>query len=81
MYAHARNWEIGPVRVDVDYDHRSTPRRFTVALHLDPSITPDRLERLIKVAESCPVRRAIESGIEFNEHVVGGQLAAATSSD
>ena len=52
-----------------------------MALHLDPSITPERLERLIKVAESCPVRRAIESGIEFNEHVAGGQLAAVTPSD
>ncbi len=81
MYARARNWEIGRVRVDVDYDHRSTPRRFTVALRLDPSITPDRLERLIKVAESCPVRRAIESGIEFDEHVAAGAVAAATPID
>jgi putative redox protein len=79
MYARARGWEIGRVRVDVDYDHRSTPRRFTIALHLDPSIPPDRVERLVKVAESCPVRRAIESGIEFDEHVVGTQLTPATS--
>jgi len=79
MYARARSWEIGRVRVDVDYDHRATPRRFTIALHLDPSIPPERVERLIKVAESCPVRRAIESGIEFDEHLTGGvPLAAAT---
>ena len=72
MYARARSWEIGSVQVDVDYDHRSTPRRFTVGLHLDPSIPPERVERLIKVAESCPVRRAIEVGIEFDERLVGG---------
>ena len=82
MYARARSWEIGPVQVDVDYDHRSTPRRFTIALHLDPSIPPEREERLVKVAESCPVRRAIESGIEFDEHLVGdAPLAAATPAD
>ena len=81
MYARARSWEIGRVRVDVDYDHRATPRRFTIALQLDPSIPPERVARLIKVAESCPVRRAIESGIEFDEHlIVAAPLAAATPS-
>jgi putative redox protein len=70
MYARARDWEIGDVRVDVAYDHRSTPRRFTTELHLDRSLPPDRAERLAKVAEGCPVRRAIESGIVFEERVV-----------
>jgi putative redox protein len=70
MYAHARGWEIGDVRVDVDYDHRSTPRRFAIELHLDPSLPDDRVMRLEKVAASCPVRRAIESGIVFDERVV-----------
>ena len=70
MYAHSRGWEIGDVRVDVDYDHRSTPRRFAIELHLDPSLPEDRVARLAKVAASCPVRRAIESGIVFDERVV-----------
>lgn len=70
MYAHSRGWEIGDVRVDVDYDHRSTPRRFAIELRLDPSLPDDRVERLMKVAASCPVRRAIESGIVFDERVV-----------
>ena len=74
-------WEIGDVRVDVDYDHRSTPRRFTIVLQLDPSIPPERVERLVKVAESCPVRRAIESGIEFDERVVAAQLTPAMPLD
>jgi putative redox protein len=69
MYARTRGWDIGEVRVDVDYDHRSTPRRFTVALHLDPALSRDRVERLAKVAASCPVRRAIESGIVFEEQI------------
>jgi len=70
MYARTRGWEIGDVRVDVDYDHRSTPRRFAIELHLDPALPEDRVMRLEKVAASCPVRRAIESGIVFEERVV-----------
>lgn len=70
MYARTRGWEIGDVRVDVDYDNRSTPRRFAIALHLDPALSEERVQRLTKVAQSCPVRRAIESGIVFDERVL-----------
>lgn len=73
MYARSRGWEIGDVRVDVDYDHRSTPRRFAIELHLDPSLPEDRVARLTKVAAGCPVRRAIESGIVFDERVIFDQ--------
>lgn len=77
MYARTRGWEIGDVRVDVDYDHRSTPRRFAIAVHLDPSLAQDRLKRLTKVAEGCPVRRAIESGIVFEERMLLDQAPGA----
>jgi putative redox protein len=69
-YATARDWDIGDVQVDVDYFHRATPRRFAIVVHLDPSLAPDRVSRLTKIAEGCPVRRAIEAGIGFDERVV-----------
>jgi putative redox protein len=68
-YARARDIEIGGLRVDVDYDHRSTPRRFAVTVHLDESLAPELVERLQKVAEACPVRRAIEAGVAFEERI------------
>lgn len=70
MYARTKGWQIGDVRVDVDYDHRSTPRRFAIVVHLGPSLSAEQVERLTRVAEGCPVRRAIESGIRFEERVV-----------
>lgn len=77
MYARTREWDIGDVRVDVDYDHRSTPRRFVIALHLDASLPEERVKRLTKVAEGCPVRRAIESGIAFEERIVLDEVPGA----
>lgn len=74
MYARTRGLDIGDVRVDVDYDHRSTPRRFEIAVHLDPALAPDLVQRLTKVANACPVRRAIETGIVFDERIVLDQL-------
>src|ERR1041385_2030533 len=54
MYAAAKGWAIDPVSVAVDYDNRSTPRRFDVAIEVGGRLTDEQLERLHKVAESCP---------------------------
>jgi putative redox protein len=67
MYARTKEWELGVVTVAVDYDHRSTPRRFRIAVELTGDLSDEQLERLERVAGSCPVRRAIEAGIEFEE--------------
>jgi uncharacterized OsmC-like protein len=67
MYARTKGWELGQVTVDVDYDNTSTPRRFEIAIRVDGDLTSGQLARLEKVAASCPVRRAVESGIVFQE--------------
>jgi putative redox protein len=69
MYGRTKNWDLGDVTVDVDYDNRSAPRRFDVAITLTGDLTAPQLERLEKVAASCPVRRSIETGIEFVERI------------
>jgi putative redox protein len=69
MYARTKGWELGSVSVAVDYDNRSTPRRFDVVVEIGGDVTDEQLERLEKVAATCPVRRSIEAGIEFVETV------------
>ena len=69
MYAKTKGWELGDVSVAVDYDNRSTPRRFDVAVELGGDLTDEQLRRLEKVAESCPVRRAVEAGVVFEETI------------
>jgi putative redox protein len=65
MYARTKGWDLGDVTVDVDYDHHSTPRVFEVDVRLTGELSDAQLERLEKVAAACPLRRSIESGIEF----------------
>ena len=67
MYARTKEWDLGEVTVDVDYDHHSTPRKFEIAVHLTGDLSDEQLDRLEKVAAACPVRRSIETGIEFHE--------------
>jgi len=69
MYARTKGWELGDVAVAVDYDHRASPRRFRVAIQLDGDLSETQLERLERVARTCPLRRSIEAGIEFVESI------------
>ena len=76
MYARTKGWELGEVMVAVDYDNHSTPRRFEVTIELGGDLTNEQLRRLEKVAASCPVRRAIEVGIEFDETIARRELVS-----
>jgi putative redox protein len=69
LYARTKGWDIGEVSVSVDYDNESTPRRFEVAIELGEGLTDEQVQRLEKVAASCPLRRSVESGIEFVETI------------
>jgi putative redox protein len=69
LYAQRRDWDLGDVRVDVDYDADTTPRRVEVTIHLPDGLTPDQTKRLERVADTCPVRRALEAGFTFDERL------------
>ena len=69
MYARTKEWDLGDVSVDVDYDHHSTPRRFDVAITLTGDLTEEQLARLEKVGATCPVRRSLEAGVEVVERI------------
>jgi putative redox protein len=76
MYARTKQWELGKVEVEVDYDNHATPRRFRIEIRLGGDLSDVQLERLEKVAEACPLRPSIESGFEFDEVIECGPAAA-----
>lgn len=69
MYARTKEWDLGDVTVEVEYDHHATPRTFEIAIGLSGGLSDAQLARLEKVAAACPVRRSIEAGIEFHERI------------
>jgi putative redox protein len=69
MYARTKQWPLDGVDVDVDYDHRATPRRFEIGIHLSGPLTDAQVERLGKVASTCPVKRALEGAVDVVEQV------------
>lgn len=68
-YARTKGWTLGELSVDVVYDNTSTPRHFDVTVNLPDDLAPEQVKRIMRVAEACPVRRAIEAGMTFDEHL------------
>src|SRR5919205_319176 len=69
MYARTKKWELGDIAVDVEYDNEATPRRLEIDLRLSSDLSKTQLERLERVARTCPIRRSIEAGFEFEERL------------
>jgi putative redox protein len=79
MYARTKDWELGDVCVTVDFDNRSTPRRFEIGIEVGSGVTDEQVLRLEKVAASCPLRRSLEAGIEFVETIERRESSEARS--
>jgi len=70
MYAQNREWDIGQTSVEVTYDPDSSPRLFAIEIRLPSSVTTEQRRRLERVAETCPVRRALEADCVFEERIL-----------
>ena len=76
MYARTKGWALGELSVDVVYDNKSTPRHFDVTINLPEGLSHEQVRRLMRAAETCPVRRSIEAGMVFDEHLPHARQAA-----
>jgi putative redox protein len=72
MYAKRRGWDTGDASVEVAYDPEPTPCRISIELHLPSGLDAEQVRRLEKVAETCPLRRALETGFSFSARGVAG---------
>ena len=65
MYANRKGWEMDGAQVDVTWAqedrHNAT---FTRLVKLDPSLSEDQRDRLIEIADKCPVHRMLEGTIK-----------------
>jgi putative redox protein len=71
MYADRKGWEMGEVVVDVDYEpaQRGSPTRFKMQVQLPKELSEEQRDRLMQIAAKCPVHRALEGEVMFEESV------------
>jgi putative redox protein len=78
MYATRKGWEIGLVEVDVEYSaaERGCPTKFQLVVRLSDDLPEEQVERLRVIAAKCPVHRALEGEVMFQERIERVHLAA-----
>ncbi len=78
MYAGRKGWDVGHVEVDVEYSpaERGCPTKFDIVLRLPADLPDDQVERLKVIAAKCPVHRALDGEVMFNERIERVQLTA-----
>jgi putative redox protein len=71
MYAERKGWDIGDITVEVDYEpaQRGSPTRFVMDVQMPKELPEEQRERLMQIAAKCPVHRALEGEVMFEERV------------
>ena len=78
MYARRKGWDIGHVEVDAEYSpaERGCPTKFQLVLRLPDDLPEEQVEKLRVIAAKCPVHRALEGEVMFQERIERVHLAA-----
>jgi putative redox protein len=71
MYAERKGWAVGDINVDVEYEpaQRGSPTRFVMRVEMPKELPEDQRDRLMQIAAKCPVHRALEGEVMFEETV------------
>ncbi len=72
MYADRKGWDVGKIEVDVDYEYDGpVPSSFMVGVRLPLTLSDEQRQRLLTVAERCPVHKVLagEAKVTVNERI------------
>ncbi len=71
MYAKRKGWEVGRLEVECDYSpaQKGDPTAFKLALRFPSGLAPEQVERLSEIAARCPVHKALEGEVTFEQQV------------
>jgi putative redox protein len=78
MYAARKGWDIGNIEVDVEYTpaDKGSTTKFQLVLRLPADLPEEQVERLSVIAAKCPVHRALDGEVMFQERIERVHLAA-----
>jgi putative redox protein len=70
MYADRKQWDVGDVEVEVDYeiDPEGTSR-FDVVIQIPGEVTDEQVAKLKAIAGKCPVHRVLTGSVGINDRV------------
>jgi putative redox protein len=71
MYGDRKEWDLGELEVEVDYEPDSAERtsRYDVVLRVPADLDDEQAERVKMIAAKCPVHRALMGEVEITDRV------------
>lgn len=71
MYAAHKGWDVGDVKVKVEYEpaKRGAATTFNVIIGVPAGMDDEQMRRITEIAAKCPVHRTLEGEVIFNESV------------
>jgi putative redox protein len=71
MYADRKDWDVGDLEVEVDYElgKGELATRYEVVLRLPEDLSDEQVERLRVIAGKCPVHRALVGDVVISDQV------------
>lgn len=72
MYANHKGWNLTDVNIEVtfDWDNEASKSMFTRKIELLGDLTEEQRERLLKIADKCPVHKVLMHPTEIETSLV-----------
>src|SRR3954468_17331331 len=66
MYANRKHWDVQKIEVKVKSEQVEGKTIFTRAIEINGNIDKKQRERMLEIANSCPIHKALTNPIEVN---------------
>jgi len=65
MYADRKKWAVDKIRVEVSFVKAEFKTIFTREIYLEGNLSTDERQKLLEIAEKCPVHKTLSNPIEI----------------
>lgn len=66
MYADRKKWSVDKIKVEVSFEKAEYKTIFTRDIYLEGNLSADERQKLLEIAEKCPVHKTLSNPIEIN---------------
>lgn len=70
MYATRKAWPLESADSTVTLNQQKDVTKFEIRIHLSGDLSPEQKDRLLEIAQHCPVHRALSGKIEITTSLI-----------
>ncbi len=71
MYADRKKWPLDKIEVEVNFEKLDSKTSFTREILMEGTIDDSQRQRLLQIANACPVHKILSNPIEINTTLAG----------